>query len=179
LEEELRRQFETITELRAEIKKIQADNLKLYEKVRYLQSYRDDAGSSASMMGISGSNVGGGVGGGSGNGSGGRSISSSRYGRADRKDEDLGKYKNMYEESMNPFEAFRGRERSSAVQMLNPFDKTLFGLASFMLGRRYMRNLFLVYALGLHIFLFFVMYEAAYSSDTERHHSEPIIVHPR
>jgi len=27
-----------------------------------------------------------------------------------RGDEELGKYQNKYEESMNPFEAFRGRE---------------------------------------------------------------------
>lgn len=39
LEEELRRQSSTISELRAEIQTLQTDNLGLYEKVRYLQSY--------------------------------------------------------------------------------------------------------------------------------------------
>jgi hypothetical protein len=33
LEEELRKQFEIVTDLRTEIKSLQADNLKLYEKV--------------------------------------------------------------------------------------------------------------------------------------------------
>ncbi|PSR81187.1 hypothetical protein PHLCEN_2v6522 [Hermanssonia centrifuga] len=43
LEEELRKQFNIISELRAEVKSLQADNLKLYEKVRYMQSYREDS----------------------------------------------------------------------------------------------------------------------------------------
>lgn len=85
LEEELRRQFETISELRNEIKALQADSLKLYEKVRYLQSYRDEAGPSSRVT----------------------------Y-AAPGRDEELGKYQNKYEESMNPFEAFRGR-----VSLLN------------------------------------------------------------
>lgn len=42
LEEELRKQFHIISELRSEVKALQADNLKLYEKVRYMQSYRED-----------------------------------------------------------------------------------------------------------------------------------------
>jgi len=86
LEEELRRQFETISDLRNEIKTLQADNLKLYEKVRYLQSYRDEpprAGAGA-----------GGPGG---------------FRAVVRGDEELGKYHNKYEESMNPFEKFRGQ----------------------------------------------------------------------
>lgn len=81
--QELRRQFETISELRAEIKTLQADSLKLYEKVRYLQSYRDDAASGAARSGPFQTIV--------------------------RVDEELGKWQKGYEDSMNPFEAFRGR----------------------------------------------------------------------
>lgn len=57
--------------------------------MRYLQSYRQDAGPSA----------------GSGGGAG------KLYPAAPPKDknEDLGKYRSLYEQSMNPFEAFRGR----------------------------------------------------------------------
>ncbi|KAI0318257.1 CASP C terminal-domain-containing protein, partial [Amylostereum chailletii] len=46
LEEELRRQFQIISELRTEIRSLQADNLKLYEKVRYMQSYRENTSTS-------------------------------------------------------------------------------------------------------------------------------------
>ena len=44
--QELRKQFNIISELRAEVKSLQADNLKLYEKVRYMQSYREDTATS-------------------------------------------------------------------------------------------------------------------------------------
>lgn len=87
ISKELRKQFQIISELRAEIKTLQADNLKLYEKVRYMQSYREDSGS--------------------------RPVTqldplpapSSRM-------DDMSKYQARYEEAMNPFEAFRGRVRS-------------------------------------------------------------------
>lgn len=87
--QELRKQFESISDLRAEVKSLQSDNLKLYEKMRYTQSYRDTAGPS-------------GTGGGSGGG-----MLTSVMGRSD----DIGRYKDKYEESMNPFEAFKGRVR--------------------------------------------------------------------
>jgi hypothetical protein len=78
--------------LRAEIKSLQADNLKLYEKVRYMQSYRDGGSSSIPISGPSGS-------------SGGSLLNGVMRSRED----DIGKYKDKYEESMNPFEAFKGR----------------------------------------------------------------------
>lgn len=97
LEEELRKQFEIVTDLRTEIKSLQADNLKLYEKVRYINSYRDGAGPSGSQgMALSGAGNGGGLQGVMGMSSG-------------RRDEEMGRYKDKYEESMNPFEAFKGR----------------------------------------------------------------------
>lgn len=89
--QELRKQFETISDLRAEIKSLQADNLKLYEKVRYMQSYRD---SNPPIAGPSGSNAAGGAG---------------LLNGVMRREDEMGRYKDKYEESMNPFEAFKGR----------------------------------------------------------------------
>ena len=84
--QELRKQFQIISELRTETKSLQGDNLKLFEKVRYMQSYREDSGS--------------------------RPVTqldplpppSARL-------DDMSKYQARYEEAMNPFEAFRGRVR--------------------------------------------------------------------
>lgn len=100
LEDELRRQFEIVADLRAEIKSLQADNLKLYEKVRYVNSYGNGprATSSGQAQG-QGQGTGNGQGGGNGNGLQG----------VLRRDEEMGRYKDKYEESMNPFEAFKGR----------------------------------------------------------------------
>lgn len=71
------------------MKTLQADNLKLYEKVRYLESYNSNVGGPSSS-GQAGSSL--------------RSLVGNN-----RRDEELGKYRNLYEDSMNPFEAFKGR----------------------------------------------------------------------
>ncbi|BGO92237.1 Golgi membrane protein [Rhodotorula toruloides NP11] len=138
LEEELRRQFNTITELRGEIKTLQTDNLKLYEKVRYLQSYRDEGMAARQQAGFS---------------------------NVVRGDEELGKYHNKYEESMNPFEAFKGRERGRAIHGLNPLEKVLLSLSTVVLSNRITRNLFVLYAFGLHFFVLSTLYHYTQSAD--------------
>ncbi|SGY13423.1 BQ5605_C010g05858 [Microbotryum silenes-dioicae] len=145
LEEELRRQFETISELRGEIKSLQTDSLKLYEKVRYLQSYRDDT----------------------------RVIPMKPFGGS-KGDEELGKFQNKYDESMNPFEAFRGRERGRAVHMLNPLEKVLLHLSTLVLSNRFSRNIFVVYALGLHLLVLSTLYaNFSGSADSMTHVAAP------
>lgn len=87
LEEELRRQFEAISDLRTEIKGLQADNLKLYEKVRYMQSYRDSTPGTSTPAG----------------------TASMLNGAMRSREDEIGRYKDKYDESLNPFEAFKGR----------------------------------------------------------------------
>ena len=94
--QELRRQFHTISELRSEIKSLQSDNLKLYEKVRYMQSYRETSSVSQldPLPGTSRSHR----------------MPKSRVEDGGVEDEvELGKWRQRYEETINPFEAFRGR----------------------------------------------------------------------
>jgi len=149
LEEELRKQFETISMTRNEMKSLQNDNLKLYEKVRYLQSYRDSLGSTT--LNDQSSRF--------------KRFNSSIPSTVSRKDEELSKYRGIYEEHMNPFEKFRGRERMGALQALNPLDKLVLHTANFVLGNRLTRNLFLIYVLTLHALLFFTYGESAWRSD--------------
>lgn len=105
--QELRKQFETISDLRTEIKSLQADNLKLYEKVRYMQSYRNDA---TAGYPLSGSNVTGSSSSSSNFGGGGKSGGAGLLNGAMRnRDDEIGRYKDKYEESMNPFEVFKGK----------------------------------------------------------------------
>ncbi|TRM69395.1 CASP C terminal-domain-containing protein [Schizophyllum amplum] len=137
LEEELRRQFQIITDLRAEIKTLQADNLKLYEKVRYMQSYREDT-STSQLDPLPGSGPG-----------------------AARPDDNMSKWKTRYEESMNPFEAFRGREATRAVQNLNPIERGVLVVTRAVLANRRTRTFFICYALALHVLIMFTTYECA------------------
>ncbi|KAF8635236.1 hypothetical protein AX17_004009 [Amanita inopinata Kibby_2008] len=141
LEEELRKQFQSISDLRSEIKSLQADNLKLYEKVRYMQSYRDEAGSRAPTSQLD-------------------PLPEPTAGHAD----DMGKYHARYEASMNPFEVFRGREATRAYQSLNPVERGVLVLTRSILGNRRARTFFVFYALALHLLVVFTTYECSSSS---------------
>ncbi|KAI0063715.1 hypothetical protein BV25DRAFT_1824286 [Artomyces pyxidatus] len=139
LEEELRKQFQIISELRTEIRSLQADNLKLYEKVRYMQSYRENStNSTLDPLPAAG-------------------PSSSAAG-------DLSKYSARYEEAMNPFEAFRGREAARAYSNLNPLERGVLVLTRAVLGNRRARNGFIFYALALHLLVMFTTYECTLNS---------------
>jgi len=147
LEEELRKQFSIISELRTEVKSLQSDNIKLYEKVRYMQSYRDEvaAGPSTSTL---------------------NPISRNRAEGAGRTD-DLSKYRARYEDAMNPFEAFRGREVTRAVQALNPIERSVLALTRAILGNRRARSAFIFYALALHLLVIFTTYQSTVAADTQ------------
>ncbi|PWN43345.1 hypothetical protein IE81DRAFT_87548 [Ceraceosorus guamensis] len=103
LEEELRRTFESLSEVRNEVKQLQADNLGLYEKVRYLQAYSSTTTGQSSHV-------------------------TPAVASLQRRDEPADKYKARYEANVaNPFQAFRGRE---GLRVLNPFEKILHQLLS-------------------------------------------------
>ncbi|KAF8236541.1 hypothetical protein L208DRAFT_1450990 [Tricholoma matsutake] len=143
LEDELRKQFQIISELRTEIKSLQSDNLKLYEKVRYMQSYREEAGSRPPTSQLD-----------------------PLPAPATRSD-DMSKYHERYEEAMNPFEAFRGREATRAYQNLNPVERGVLVLTRSILGNRRARAFFIIYALALHVLVMFTTYECTSSSTTQ------------
>lgn len=152
LEEELRKQFATITELRTEVKTLQNDNLALYEKVRYLQAYHATSSQSSAYRGPGG-------------GSQIASVSArndTTYPPSTRLGED--KYREKYEASMNPFEQFRGREQSRALHALNPLERLLHLVTRVVLGHRRMRIFFVVYAVCLHILVFAMLFEVEFAS---------------
>ncbi|CAO1621987.1 unnamed protein product [Jaminaea pallidilutea] len=146
LEEELRKQFEVISTLRNDVKGLQSDNLSLYEKVRYLQSY--------------GSRNGGG--GDFGNGSEDqrhhtRVPMNIATGSATAASSGEDRWKTRYEQSMNPFEAFRGREQHRAFSSLNPLERLLHMFTRLVLADRRMRIFFVLYFVGMHLFIFGIL----------------------
>ena len=86
--------------------------------------------------------------------------------------DDLSKYHARYEEAMNPFEAFRGREAARAFQALNPVEKAVLSLTKAILGNRRARNFFVFYALSLHLLVLFMLFEST-SSTSEAVRTEP------
>ncbi|KAJ8588870.1 hypothetical protein M405DRAFT_819013 [Rhizopogon salebrosus TDB-379] len=144
LEEELRKHYHTISELRTEVKSLQSDNLKLYEKVRYMQSYREQ-GSVSQLDPLPPS-------------------SPSPYGGSGNGRDELGKWGARYEEAMNPFEAFRGREATRAYEALNPVERGVLVLTRAIIGNRRARTAFMFYAAALHLLVIVTTYECAWSS---------------
>ncbi|KAJ4483236.1 CASP C terminal-domain-containing protein [Lentinula aciculospora] len=144
LEEELRKQFHALSELRAEMKNLQSDNLKLYEKVRYMQSYREESS--------------------------GRAVTSqldplpAPAGGAD----DMSTYHARYEANINPFEAFRGREATRAIQNLNPIERGVLILTRTILGNRRARTFFIFYTSTLHLLVMYTVYELSTSGSQLR-----------
>ncbi|KLT45785.1 putative Golgi vesicle transport-related protein [Cutaneotrichosporon oleaginosum] len=152
LEEELRKQFEAISDLRVEIKGLQADNLKLYEKVRYMQSYRDNTPGTSTPSGTAGM----------------------LNGALRSREDEIGRYKDKYDESLNPFEAFKGRESLRAIQALNPLERGVFALTRAIIGNKRARSLFIMYAASLHALVVIVLWNTMRASDT----AQPVRVQP-
>lgn len=98
--------------------------------MRYIGSYREDAnGAGPSTFGKSNpgsSGLSGVVGSGGGRG------------------DDIGRYKDRYDESLNPFESFKSREAQRAIQALNPIERAVFALCRAIIGNRRARSLFVV-----------------------------------
>lgn len=88
LEEDLRKQLTLISSLRGDIQTLQKDNLGLYEKVRYLQHYTKNTAANGDVNALE-----------EGEGASGSARPGAGFER----------YRNAYEESITPFEAFRGK----------------------------------------------------------------------
>ncbi|KAG6837511.1 hypothetical protein H0H93_008436 [Arthromyces matolae] len=140
LEEELRKQFQIISELRSEIKALQTDNLKLYEKVRYMQTYREEAGSRPLTSQLN------------------PLPTPSTVGHTT---DDINKYRTRYEQAIDPFEAFRGREAARAYDNLHPVERGVYTLTRIILANRRARTFFVIYALVLHVLVLYTSYECA------------------
>ncbi|KAG7527478.1 hypothetical protein FFLO_06893 [Filobasidium floriforme] len=183
LEEELRKQSEGLADLRAEIKTLQSDNLKLYEKVRYMQSYANtgpNAAAGPSGSGTAGYSLGGvsqGAAGTGASGSGSAGLNGGRFGRLGKDDVELGRYRDKYDESLNPFEAFKGREAQRAISALNPIDRGVFALTRAVVGNKRARSLFIMYSAALHCLVVFVLYNCMGGESMGRS-SGPIPIEP-
>ncbi|BFZ61164.1 hypothetical protein YB2330_002223 [Saitoella coloradoensis] len=133
LEEDLRKQNTTIAQLRSEVEGLQKDNVQLYEKTRYLSQYRETGTS-------------GGV----------RRTRAEELALDDL--EGGNKYGKAYEQSVNPFEAFRGKESARALSSLNGFDKIVYSMSRTVLANKVTRNLFVGYSVFLHFLVMMCLY---------------------
>lgn len=122
---------------------LKADNTKLYEKVRFLQSYSNSSGVHA------------------------RNKSSI----VDR-DLDLEALEQRYEASVDPFKQFSRSERQRKIKEMSPMERTVFFVARTVLGSKEMRTVLFFYVLGMHLLVFFTTYHWSHGcqSVTHQHH---------
>jgi homeobox protein cut-like len=113
---------------------LKTDNTKLYEKMRYLQSYKGNN---------SGTQV--------------------AYGRSSSRDLDLEALEQRYEASVDPFRQFGRSERQRKLKEMSPMERTVFVVARTMLGSKEMRAFLFCYVLAMHFLVFLTTYHWSHS----------------
>jgi homeobox protein cut-like len=113
---------------------LKADNTKLFEKMRYLQSYNQ-----------------------------GSAQRSSTYSRQNSRDLDLEALEQRYEASVDPFRQFSKAERQRKLNEMSPMERTVFVAAKAFLGTKEMRTFLFFYVLALHFLVFLTTYHWSHS----------------
>ncbi|KAJ2806207.1 hypothetical protein H4R21_000965 [Coemansia helicoidea] len=146
LEDEMRAHAAAVAELQRQAAQSKQDNLRLYEEIKYLRSYAAGGPSSQRDTAVV-------------------SIPQSKFSRGVDMDSVDAKYKNVYEESLNPFDAFRRRETSRRVRSMALFDRLIYMFSSFVAANRRARIAMLVYAALLHLLVVGALYRAVLAAD--------------
>ncbi|KAG0029013.1 hypothetical protein BGZ81_004205 [Podila clonocystis] len=184
LEEQLRQQSEQISNLRNETRTLQQDNVKLYEKMKYMQSYRggDDSSGSGVGAGYLGSaapsamvdfsspfrstGMTGRPTGGQHKKNDGDEIQMQGVDPTDR-------YRNIYEESMNPFEAFHKKEENRRFNSMTPADKVMLTMSRLVLTNKVTRVMLIAYTMGLHFLMVMMLYKMSLWEECHHDHETP------
>ncbi|KAJ2006080.1 hypothetical protein GGI06_005416, partial [Coemansia sp. S85] len=144
LDDELRALGASSSELRRQVEQVKQDNVKLYEEIKYLRSYTATTAISVHSGSV---DVDTGVG---------------------------AKYRGMYEESLNPFNAFHRRETSRRVRSMGILDRLIYMFSSFVMGNRRARMVMLLYVGLLHLLVVATLYRTMLQADaTERERAPP------
>ena len=107
---------------------LKSDNSKLFEKVKFLQSYNSTLGQVQTRAG---------------------KVSS---------DLDLEAFEQRYEASVDPFRQFSKTERMRKLKEMSPVERIVFVVAKTVLGSKEMRTFLFVYVLGMHLLVFITTY---------------------
>ena len=156
LEQELQKQYQTVSTLRSEVSSLQKDNLSLYEKTRYVSTYNRGAQPSTS---------------GSAYGSNPNPSTIQVSSDSTSSGLSLDRYRSTYESNISPFAAFRGRESARAMKRMSLPERAVFQITRLVLQTRTSRNLFAMYCLALHLLVFTMLYWMG-SADMEQHASK-------
>ncbi|CAI5733733.1 unnamed protein product [Peronospora farinosa] len=136
LQSEKNRVEELAQSYKSTVTRLETDNMQLYQKIRYLQSYSGDRKAAGSRK---------------------PHFSALEDGSAGMSDVEA-RYRGMYEEKMNPFVQFNKMENQQRFTNLNSVDKILLTSAKVLLGHRITRNMAFGYILMLHFLVMATLY---------------------
>ncbi|CAN0466358.1 unnamed protein product, partial [Ectocarpus sp. 8 AP-2014] len=133
---------------------LQRDNLQLYEKVRFLQSYQRGAtGADKENVLAAAGGVTPGIGDVEAGGGGGRGAAREGEEGGSRKTTEA-RYGQLYEARINPFTQFSQRERQRKYQELTVAEKITLNTTRMFLGNKFARNFVFFYVVLLHVVVF-------------------------
>ncbi|KAI9190819.1 CASP C terminal-domain-containing protein [Polychytrium aggregatum] len=148
LEETIRTLNVTLSQLQSQVETLKSDNVKLYEKLRYTESYsehRSRGGHAAIDMELTGLHS--------------------------RGNDVAAKYKPIYEGNLDPFQRFHKQEEAKRMNSLNPIEKLMLQISRLILASKYARWIFLAYCALLHMLVMMILYRLSVnSSATECSH---------
>ncbi|GLE10102.1 hypothetical protein PINS_up022097 [Pythium insidiosum] len=154
LQTEKNKTEELANSLRSQVTRLEQDNMQLYQKIRYLQSYRGSKGHDSAARG------------------GHHRVTPGSFdieGGADAAGDVEARYKSMYEEKLNPFQQFNKMESQQRYTNLNTVDKILLNSARLFLGHRITRNIAFAYILLLHFLVVATLYTFMHSCGISNH----------
>ncbi|KAJ3211339.1 hypothetical protein HDU82_006109 [Entophlyctis luteolus] len=138
-------QASSIADLRASLENLKNDNVKLFEKLRFAESFSSPAAVSSSQKHLA--------------------IHIPGFSHAQKSvlpinsDDDVqARYRPLYESRMDPFQRFHKNEQVSRMQRLNPAEKAALMLTRLLVGNKYTRIGFVVYSVMLHLLVFATLY---------------------
>jgi len=133
LEKENREFLQRLESKNGEINALRNDNIKLYEKIKYLQSYGSFSQGRGSDL------------------------------EANRREDELDtKYSKLYEDSVNPFLIFNRKEKYRRYKELNPAEKVILNSGRFFLSSKSSRIFLFFYSVLLHVLVFLLVYKIAH-----------------
>eukprot|EP00939_MAST-03C_sp_MAST-3C-sp1_P004689 g4689.t1 len=119
--------------LRLELKQLREDNVGLYEKIRFLQSYKSQRANSQKVPSM-GARV-----------------------DLERGNTDMTKYEKLYKERGDPFAAFRRRELRKRYDGLSATERVALTGSKLLLANKFTRMIFFIYALALHLLVSYTL----------------------
>lgn len=142
LEEDNRKLAEQVEKVTRDLGSLKGDNVHLYKKIRYLESYKNNPGNTLASSGP---------------------VSSSTAAVALQVEDEEGgsgvltKYRSMYDDLLNPYTIFNRRERYKRINDMSAPERITFKASQRALSTKASRLFVFCYILCLHLFVFVVL----------------------